>query len=67
MLGASTGSKGKFGTSQKMLDINATPHSPGILAPSVIMVDIKVLMDLQNSSSTSAKSRMTCHQNYPFL
>ena len=56
MLGTSTRSKGKVGTSWMTLDVNATPHSPGILAPSVIMVDIKVLMDLWNSSSTSAIS-----------
>ena len=53
MLGTSTRSKGKVGTSQMMLDVNATLCSPGILAPSVIMVDIKLLMDLQNSSSAS--------------
>ena len=56
MFGASTGSKGKVGTRQKMLEVNATLHSPGILAPSVITVDIRVLIDLQKSSSASTIS-----------
>ena len=56
MLGASTGSKGKVGTRWKMLEVNATLCSPGILAPYVIMVDIRVLIDLQKSSSASAIS-----------
>ena len=53
MHGKSTGFKGKFGTSQRILDVNATPCPPGTLAPSVIVVDIKSLIDLQNSSSAS--------------
>ena len=56
MLGASTRSKGKVGTRQKMLEVNATLCSPGILAPSVIMVDIRVLIDLQKSFSAPAIS-----------
>ena len=39
MLGASTGSKGRVGTRQRILEVNATPCSPGTLAPSVMMVD----------------------------
>ena len=50
----STGLKGKFGTSQRILDINATPCPPGTLAPSLIVVDIKSLIDLWDSSSASA-------------
>ena len=56
MHGASTRFNGKFGTSQRILDINATPYPLGTLAPSVIAVDIKSLIDLWNSSSTSAIS-----------
>ena len=56
MLGASTRSKGKVGTRQRMLEVNATPHSPGTLAPSVITVDTRVLIDLWKSSSASTIS-----------
>ena len=54
MNGASTGFKSKVGTSWRILDINAILCPPGTLAPSVIMVDIKSLIDLWNSSSASA-------------
>ena len=54
MNGMSTGFKGKFGTSWMIFDINATLCPPGTLVPSVIMVDIKSLIDLWNSSSVSA-------------
>ena len=54
--GMSTRFKGKFGTSQRILDVNATLCPPGTLAATVIVVDIKSLIDLQNSSSTSAIS-----------
>ena len=53
MHGTSTGFNGKFGTSQRILDVNATLYPPGTLAPSVIVVDIKSLIDLWNSFSTS--------------
>ena len=53
MPGMSTGFNGKFGTSWGILDVKATPYPPGTLAPSVIAVDIKSLIDLWNSFSTS--------------
>ena len=37
-----------------MLEINAAPHSPGTLAPSVTTVETKLLIDLQKFSSASA-------------
>ena len=39
-----------------MLEVSTAPHSPGTLAPSVMTVDTKVLIDLQKSSSASAIS-----------
>ena len=40
MHGVSTRFNGKFGTSQRILDVNATLYPLGTLAPSVIVVDI---------------------------
>ena len=47
MIGVSTGSRGRVGTRQRMLEVSAAPHSPGTLAPSVMMVDTRVLIDLR--------------------
>ena len=46
--------KCRVGTSCKALEARATLCPPGTFPPSVSMVDIRSIMDLQNSSSASA-------------
>ena len=50
MVGVSTGVRGKGGIRCRMLEINAAPRSPKTLAPSVMTVETRLLMDLQKFS-----------------
>ena len=56
MVGVSTGIRGKGGTRHIMLEINAAPCSPETLAPSVMTVETRLLMDLWKFSSASTIS-----------
>ena len=56
IVGVSTGFRGKLGTRRRMLEINAAPHSPETLAPSVTTVETRLLTDLWKFSSASAIS-----------
>ena len=47
IVGVSTGVRGRVGTRCRMLEINAAPCSPKTLAPSVMTVETRLLMDLQ--------------------
>ena len=56
MVGVNTGFRGRVGTRQRILEVSTAPHSPGTLAPSVMTLDTKVLIDLWKSSSASVIS-----------
>ena len=54
IVGVSTGSRGRVGTRHRTLEINTAPHYPGSLAPSVMTVETRVLIDLWRFSAASA-------------
>ena len=63
--GVSTGSRGRVGTRWRILEVSAAPCSPGTLAPSVITVDTKVLIDLRKSSASAISDDLLLDLPFP--
>ena len=66
MTGVSTGSRGRVGTRQRILEVSVAPWSPGTLAPSVMTVDTRVPNRLAEVPPLLPLSRMTRQLNLSF-